>query len=267
MKAKNRVLTITGILFLFFATNSSHAGKIEAGAETALPENTEITFSTEEWLDATNKDGTGLYWDILRAVYESEGFSVKHKIRTYADSVNELKNKAVDAVVGAYIYEIDSVIYPQNHFGVDIVQVIFLKNKNIQWTTIDTLRHQRVGWIQGYSYHDYLPGRITKTLKISRLDNRQQAFDLLRADKLDFYIDAKSDLSDFLDTNPVFVPTRYFREDILELKLYVAFSNNEKGREYADIFDRRFPELLRNGAIKALYDKYKANNFTYPKRF
>ncbi len=27
-----------------------------------------IVFATEEWKDATNRDGTGLYWDILRAV-------------------------------------------------------------------------------------------------------------------------------------------------------------------------------------------------------
>ncbi|MCP4346374.1 MAG: hypothetical protein GY795_12710 [Desulfobacterales bacterium] len=29
-------------------------------------ENTTIIFYAEEWKDATNKDGTGLYWDILR---------------------------------------------------------------------------------------------------------------------------------------------------------------------------------------------------------
>jgi polar amino acid transport system substrate-binding protein len=42
---------------------------------------TEIILASEEWANATNRDGTGLYWDIFRAVYEPVGIKTRFIIR------------------------------------------------------------------------------------------------------------------------------------------------------------------------------------------
>ena len=57
----------------------------------------EIILASEEWANATNKDGTGLYWDIFRAVYEPVGIKTKFIIRSYKGSVSLVKKNQADA--------------------------------------------------------------------------------------------------------------------------------------------------------------------------
>ena len=55
----------------------------------------EIIMASEEWTNATNRDGTGLYWDIFRAVYEPVGIKTKFVIQSFDGSVNLVKKKQV----------------------------------------------------------------------------------------------------------------------------------------------------------------------------
>ena len=232
----------------------------------AYAEGNTLVFGTEEWKDATNNDGTGLYWDIFRAVYESEGYIVKPMIRSYEGSINLLKAQRIDVMVGAYIDEVDNAIYPKNHFAVDIVQVVYKNNGKYKWRGVETIKGQNVGWIKGYSFDNYLPCGIPENIQISRVYDRQAAFRLLNNNRIDFFMDPMGDLKDFLYANPKFIAD-YKQQKILELNLYIVFSNNDKGKKLAEIFDRRFSMLQKNRDIKKLYDKYKASNFTYPSDF
>lgn len=252
---KKVVIAVTLVFALYFSIMAAYA------------EDTTIIISTEEWEYATNKDGTGLYWDIFRAVYEPEGYKIKPQIRSYVGSINLLKEKKVDVMVGAYIDEIENGVYPKNHFAVDIVQAIYQNSANYEWNGAETLKGKKVGWIEGYSYDDYLPKDISQNFQIRTLKNREAAFRLLSKNQIDFYLDALSDLSHFLDKNPSYNPVDYTRKTVLELKLYVVFSDNDKGKKLAEIFDKRFSELLEQGKIKKIYDKYTAANFTYPSDF
>jgi len=230
-------------------------------------ESNKITFSTEAWKDATNKDGTGLYWDIFRAVYEPEGYTVETKIRTYERAVNLVKKNKVDVMVGSYIGEIENVIYPQNYFAVDIVQAVYLKSTKNDWRGLESIDGKIAGWIKGYSYDDYLPEGVLGNTAINRLHNRRTAFALLGKKQLDYFIDAKADISDFLNTNAGYNAEDFVRNTILELKLYVVFTDNERGKKLAGIFDERFSALLAQGEIKKLYEKYKDSTMTYPAEF
>ena len=60
----------------------------------------EIILASEERSNATNKDGTGLYWDIFRAVFGSVGIKTKMIIRSYDGSVSLVKQQKADAAVG-----------------------------------------------------------------------------------------------------------------------------------------------------------------------
>ncbi len=52
----------------------------------------EITVVTEEWEDCTNKDLSGLYFDILREVFEPEGISLNIRFEPYARSLETIKS-------------------------------------------------------------------------------------------------------------------------------------------------------------------------------
>jgi len=220
---------------------------------------TQITFASEEWKNATHSDGTGLYWDIFREVYEPEGIKINPIIRSYSGSVAMVKRQKADAVVGAYIDEIQEAYYPKWHFAVDVVQVIFKKDKIAQWKGQESLKGKKVSWIKGYALDEYLDVPVEK----NEFEDRKGALRALDKGRYDFFMDAQGDLIDALKSG-IIDTSKYRIETVKQLNLYLAFVKNDKGKKYQEIFDKNFPKLVESGKIKALYDKWKNGNFTYP---
>jgi len=219
----------------------------------ALAGNTpvEIILASEEWANATNRDGTGLYWDIFRAVYEPVGIKTKFIFRSYKGSVSLVKKNKIDAAVGIYPEEIKGALFSKYPFVKDYVLVLFKKNKLNQWNGQETLRNKKVGWIKGYSYDDYLEVPVIK----KEFNRRESILRRLDKDQLDFFMDTRNDVESVLNKGIIDV-TRYTVETVLELERYLVFANNKKGQELKKIFDHRFPHLVKSGEIEKLFAKW-----------
>jgi polar amino acid transport system substrate-binding protein len=219
----------------------------------ALAGNTpaEIILASEEWANATNRDGTGLYWDIFRAVYEPVGFKTKFIIRSYKGSVSLVKKNKIDAAVGIYPEEIKGALFSKYPFVKDYVLVLFKKNKLNQWNGQETLRNKKVGWIKGYSYDDYLEVPVIK----KEFNRRESILRRLDKDQLDFFMDTRNDVESVLSKGIIDV-SRYTVETVLELERYLVFADNKKGQGFKKIFDYRFPHLVKSGEIEKLFAKW-----------
>ncbi len=156
---------------------------------------TEIILASEEWANATNRDGTGLYWDIFRAVYEPVGIKIKFIIRSYKGSVSLVKKNQADAAVGIYPEEIKGALFSKYPFVKDYVLVLFKKNKLSQWNGQETLKNKKVGWIKGYSYDDYLEVPVIK----KEFNRRESILRRLDKDRLDFFMDTRNDVESVLN--------------------------------------------------------------------
>jgi polar amino acid transport system substrate-binding protein len=220
---------------------------------------TDVTLSSEEWKNATNADGTGLYWDIFKAVFEPAGIKVKHTIRSYAGSVELVRQQKVDAVVAAYIDEVKGAVYPKAHFGVDVVQALYKKSRFPDWKAEETLKGKKVGWIKGYAFDEYIKTPFNK----AEFDERKAALRVLDKDKIDFFLDAQPDLAEALKEGTIDV-SQYAVQTVKRLNLYLAFAGNERGKKLKQVFDERFQKLLESGELKKLYEKWKDGNFAYP---
>jgi polar amino acid transport system substrate-binding protein len=219
----------------------------------ALAGNTpaEIILVSEEWANATNRDGTGLYWDIFRAVYEPVGIKTKFIIRSYKGSVSLVKKNKADAAVGIYPEEIKGALFSKYPFVKDYVLVLFKKNKLSQWNGQETLKNKKVGWIKGYSYDDYLEVPVIK----KEFNRRESILRRLDKDQLDFFMDTRNDVESVLSKGIIDV-SRYTVETVLELERYLVFADNKKGQEFKTIFDHRFPHLVKSGEIEKLFAKW-----------
>ena len=217
----------------------------------------EIVIASEAWEDCTNQDGTGLYWDIFRAVYESSGIQVKPQIRSYDGAAKLLGEKKVDAMVGAYKDEVEGGLYPKWHFGADRVAVTF--KEGTAWAGEASLSGKKVGWIKGYSYDDYLKVKVEKY----EFDQRADAFKVLDRGRIDFFMDDAADLQTAKESG--LIPAAGYRfEQVLQLNLYIVFAGTENGKISQEIFDREFEKLLKAGKIKALYEKWASSGSQYP---
>lgn len=211
----------------------------------------EIVMASEEWTNATNRDGTGLYWDIFRAIYEPVGIKTKFIIQSYNGSVKLVKKNRVDAAVGIYPDLIQGALFSQFPFVKDYVLVLFKKNKLNQWNGQESLQNKRVAWIKGYSYDEYLEVPVIKR----EFSSRDEILRRLDYDQLDFFLDTRNDMESVLNKGIVEV-SRYTVETVLELDRYIVFADNPKGKKLKKIFDNRFPLLVQSGEIERLFAKW-----------
>ena len=214
-----------------------------------IPE--EIIFASEERSNASNRDGTGLYWDIFRAVYGSMGIKTKIIIQPYNGSVSLVKQHKADAAVGIYPDTIRGAVFSMYPFVKDDVLVLFKKDKFSQWVGQQTLKNRKVAWMKGYAYDEYLEVPVIK----KEFYTREAILRQLDGDQIDFFMDTRNDVESVLNKGIIDV-TRYTVETVLELERYLVFANNNKGKKLKKIFDFRFPYLVKSGEIERLYDKW-----------
>lgn len=239
---------IAGIVFLLF---------LQLGESYAAFLPSTIKVASEPWEKATQQDGTGIYWDIIRLVYEPLGIKVEYNTTDYARSVSLVKQGEMDAWVGSYLDEEKGVIYPKWHLDADVVSVLYKKSPDFQWQGESSLIGENVGWIKGYNYNKYLDAQFNN----KEFNTRKKAVELLEKGQLDFFLEAREELKNEFKKG-YFDTTEYEFNTLMHLNVYLTFAENERGRQLQKIFDRRFAKLLASGEIKTLFDKW--NWPTYP---
>jgi len=212
---------------------------------------TEIILASEEWLNATNRDGTGLYWDIFRAVYEPVGIKTKFIIQSYNGSVKLVERSRVDAAVGIYSDRVQGGLTSQYPFVKDYILALFKKNGLNQWNGQESLQNKKVAWIKGYAFEEYLEIPVIK----KEFSSREMILSQLDNDQVDFFLDTRNDIESVLNKGIVEV-SQYTVETVLELDRYLVFADNRRGRKLKQIFDSRFPHLVKSGEIERLFVKW-----------
>lgn len=243
-------LRLTLLVLLVSVLAWSLCAPCAANAKTAV-------FVSEEWEDATNADGSGFYWDILRAVFEPAGYDLTLKVMPYARAVKTVLDGQADGWVGSYVDE-EAVVYPKTAYDADTVAGIFPKGSLDPSKGQKALENKNVGWIRGYSYDDYLDVPVQKNL----VNARENGMQMVERGRLDVFLDAKYDIDAAMEKGVV-DPAAVDIATFMELKLYLAFTNTDKGRELAGVWDKRMQELHDSGELKKLYEASDYTDF-YP---
>ncbi len=216
----------------------------------------QILVVTEEWEDATNTDGTGLYFDILRAVFEKEGISVNFKIVPYARSTVLIQKGQADVMVGSYADEIEGVTYPDLFFDADDVSALFLSANSSSWGGEPGLKDTRCSYIRGYELDEY----IDVPIKIFEVDDRETALKMLKAGRVDYYLDACSELESMIEDFPQYADIVSI-ESIKNLELYMCFQGNQRGKELAGKWDVRINEMMKSGELLAIFENWDSGEW------
>ncbi|MFJ4067113.1 substrate-binding periplasmic protein [Pseudomonas sp. NPDC089996] len=220
-------------------------------AADALPR--QIHLVSEEWIDYTNADGSGVAWDVLRKVFEPAGVKVMTQSAPYSRAVGLVRRGEADAWVGSYKEENDDNLYPRWHFDMDHIYALGLASKPVP--TLATVGQYRLAWVRGYDYGSYLPNASN----FREIQRREGILPMLEHERVDFYIDAQTEVDYVLGQSSQ--PERFRRTHVAELPLYLAFSRNEHAKALSDLFDKRMAELVRSGELKPIFEHW---NQPYP---
>jgi len=209
----------------------------------------QIHLVSEEWLDYTNADGTGVAWDVLRKVFEPAGVKVVTQSAPYSRAVGLVKRGEADAWVGSYKEENDDNLYPRWHFDMDHIYALGLASKPVP--TLETIGKYRLAWVRGYDYGSYLPN----VREFREIQRREGILPMLEHDRVDYYIDALTEVDYVLGQTSH--PERFRRTHVAELPLYLAFARNDQAKALCELFDKRMKELIRSGELKPIFERWK----------
>lgn len=213
-------------------------------------EPTQVRIAAEVWPGFTNADGSGMSWDILRMVYEPAGVKLQALSEPYTRSIGLVQRGEADAWVGSYHNEVkQGVVYPRWHYDFDQIVALGLSSKPVP--TLENLGSFRLAWVRGYEYQQYLPN-LRQYREVIRRDGILGMLDQGRAD---FYLDAVGEVADILDTASD--PTQYRVTPVTKLNLYLGFIDSERGRALAELFDLRMDELVADGSLRPIFQRWQ----------
>jgi polar amino acid transport system substrate-binding protein len=219
----------------------------------------EILIASEEWKNATNADGTGMYWEIFRAVFEPAGIKVKFMIRSYEGTMELARQQKVDAAVGAYLNEQEGVLFPKNQFGVDVVAVAYKKGKLAEWKGEASIANKNIGWVKDYNFDKYLDVKVNKM----EFETREDIVRVLDKDRIDFFMEAYADILDLVEKG-IMDKSKYEIQIVKKLNLYLVFANNARGQQLLKIFDENIQKIVASGEMKKICQKWEAKHLTCP---
>jgi len=238
-------------LLLPFLCAANGSGAIIAEAEPQC-----INVAANEWEDQTNADGSGLYFDLIRAVYQPLGIQVRVRTLPFKRAALLLRNQTIDASAGFYSAETAKQIgwhfyaTPKRPIDAERITAIFKKGSMQDWRYPASLNRKRVAWIDGYGYEL----AIKTEMEHQKITSQAQGWQLLRAGRVDVYLDSESDAiaaADGVDLND------YQFETVVWENLYVPFAVSKKGLRLMQIFDQRMEELHNSGELAELYHRWR----------
>ncbi|WP_010487083.1 substrate-binding periplasmic protein [Pseudomonas sp. S9] len=220
----------------------------EAKAQPPAPK--EINLVSDVWEQYSEADGSGLAWDVLRAVYEPVGVKLNIQTMPYTRSIGLVQRGEADAWVGSYLDEVQQgVFYP--HWNYDADQITALSTLATPVPNLQTLNQYRLVWVRGYAYQQYLPN-LTRFREVQR---RNGILEMLNFGRADYYIDARTEVEQLLMTAPD--PAHYRVTVLTRLPIYLGFADNPRGHQLADLFDQRMQVLVEQGTLKPIFQRWK----------
>jgi polar amino acid transport system substrate-binding protein len=245
---------------LTHAWAQSHSASGAQGALSTPSSNTEkpshALFVTDEWHNLTRKDGTGLYLDIIKAVFARQGIEAHFRTYPYARAVQQVKDKRADGWVASFLKEKAFPLYPQYHFDKNEQTIVYLKRKQSAPVSTGSLKNQRVAWLRDFGLDRF----IAEPMRITELDSIESAFQMLENDRIDYFIGAKSDIEDYIRNGRQNM-REFGMAYAMHLGLYVAFADTPRGVQLRELWDAEMAKFHTTDAFKAIYKKY---GYRYP---
>ena len=197
----------------------------------------------DDWAGFCQGDGQGVYLDIVRAIYEPEGYTIESHIVPYKRALAVVAQKGGDMAMGVYQGEVQGVLQPDYPASADDVTVLMLKKWLPLWAGETSLQDQDVLWLRGWALNNYIP----VSMRWHEIDNQDMAMQLLMKERYRYYLTAG-----VLDPKGS-VPSDMARIFLRWVPTYPIFADTEQGLRLRQLWDPGMRQLLGSGTLTKIY--------------
>lgn len=146
----------------------------------------------DDWPGFCQRDGRGIYLDIVRAIYQPNGYEVIPRIVPYKRALAVIAQQGGDMAMGVYRDEVSGVLQPRYPASADDLTVLMLKKWQPQWLGESSLKGQGVVWLRGWAFDKYIP----VSMRWHEIDSHDMALQLLAKERYRYYLTAGVQLWD-----------------------------------------------------------------------
>jgi len=223
-----------------------------------------ITFHTQEWKGVTNRDGSGLYNDIMRALFTPHGLTVKNTYVPFRRAIIDVEWGVAD-IAGGTNNQSTKYIRSRYPIWVSRSSALFRKELLPEWQGFDTIATNQDLIVSA----PHLGEQIG--LDVYEVRNRPLGIKMLLRGHMQYYVDDNAILIDLVknkgeglafeegETSKTLGDVDWSQFVIREIKTkewYMVFPNNERGRWVRNIFDSGFKKLHKTGELQKMYDHW-----------
>jgi polar amino acid transport system substrate-binding protein len=229
-------------IFLFLVTTLN----LKLRAET-------INVVAEEFPRATNADGTGVQFEMVKAIFAPLGYQLNFKVFPYKRAIQQVEAGKADIIVGIYKFKTDKLTFSALPHDADRMVAIRPINHQEAWHGLSSLTNKRITATPGFK------PSIEKTLvkipyHFDEVSTREQALKKLMFNREDYMIDTEAVyLIDEINT----YKAQLEKFNIGFFEIYAAFANTAKAHTLQKLWQSRFPTIIRSNKAKEIYSHWQ----------
>lgn len=214
----------------------------------------EVHWGTEVWKGYTDTDGSGLYTQVLKKIFDHEDIELKTSFMPFERTLLLTRKGQLDFSGGIPKDKNENPEYIQAKYPILFTRFnVFFRTESVgTWNGLESLKGKKIvctptiGDQVGLQENEY-----------SVLPSRKQMIQLVIKKRYDFYLDVENIMSTVLDQNISFLADKNYRvENIVSKGWYMIAPNSERGRSIMEIYNKGIIRLYKSGELKAIYDGY-----------
>ena len=233
------------IIFLFTS------GSIPSAGADPLKE---VVSVSPSWENFTNKDGTGLYHEILARIFSPLGIRVTHKYTNAKRGMYLLKHDLADLYTcRTDVNDFPEFMIARHQMYEGQFYAVFKKSRFTDWQGISSLSGHKVLWRRGY----YKISDFNVNIIAMETDSGVSALGQVSLDRGDFYIDDLNLIEESFSRSIFPINRAAYRiEPVGKRTYHPVFKKSKRGKAIMAVFDAGMEKLCHTGELKKIFQKW-----------
>lgn len=219
-----------------------------------------VVVATDEWSSYTNKDGTGYYFDVLRAVFPAPEYELEFKLVPYARSLKMVNGGDAHVVLGIYEGEVPQGQISKWVVEQDLVDVLLSPDLAKSWKGVESLAGKNVVAKIDYSFDTITDVKMNYSEKASIASMVK----MLQAGRVDAVLDYEADLKPVMKAEKLGDEYKLIKS-VMGSPIYFGFSSDAKGKQYLARFNQKYKELWDSKKIHEIMEENVGETGSLPK--
>lgn len=207
----------------------------------------------------------GYVTEVLQAIFGPKGIGIDYQAMAWEKSLDACRAGQVDAVPCASPKEAKGLVLPKETIAEIQYGMFVLKASSWKMVGPQSFAGQKIGATPGYNYWDSLDDFLAATpsaiVKLDPDDSCRDGVKKLLAKEADMLPECPQVF--FWTLKEAAIDASQFRMAcrMPADPVYVAFRADEKGAEWARMFDQGIVELRKNGKLAKILAKYQVQDW------